>query len=64
MLPALSAGIPGGFDWNNWLGPLQERPYDPEIYSRRDPEGMENFQGVYSQAGCQRPPTDWTLPGR
>ncbi len=39
------AGIPEGFDWNNWLGPLTERPYNPNMYNRRNVNGWKTFRG-------------------
>lgn len=38
------AGIPEGFEWKKWLGPLIERPYNPEIYSRRNVDGWKTFR--------------------
>jgi predicted dehydrogenase len=56
IITGINTGIPEGFDWNSWLGPLQERPYNPEIYSRSNPEGWKTFReftaGRLSEAAC------------
>jgi len=35
--------IPSGLDWNEWIGPAPEHPYNSGIYSREQTNGWNNY---------------------
>ena len=50
--PKESPTIPANFDWNLWLGPIPERPYNP-IYAPQGWRGFRDFgTGALGDMGC------------
>lgn len=50
--PAPAAAPPAGFDWDQWLGPAPERPYDARIH--RNWHGWWDFSGGNSSDGIHQ----------
>jgi predicted dehydrogenase len=50
--PKESPPVPSTFDWNLWLGPIRERPYNP-IYAPMGWRGWRDFgTGALGDMGC------------
>ena len=50
--PKESPPVPATFDWNLWLGPIRERPYNP-IYAPQGWRGWRDFgTGALGDMGC------------
>lgn len=50
--PNESPPVPSTLDWNLWLGPIQERPYNP-IYAPKGWRGWRDFgTGALGDMGC------------
>jgi predicted dehydrogenase len=50
--PKESPPVPPTFDWNLWLGPIRERPYNP-IYAPKGWRGWRDFgTGALGDMGC------------
>ena len=50
--PKESPPVPSTFDWNLWLGPIRERPYNP-IYAPQGWRGWRDFgTGALGDMGC------------
>ena len=50
--PNESPPVPSTFDWNLWLGPIHERPYNP-IYAPKGWRGWRDFgTGALGDMGC------------
>jgi predicted dehydrogenase len=50
--PKDSPPVPSTFDWNLWLGPIRERPYNP-IYAPQGWRGWRDFgTGALGDMGC------------
>ncbi|NUQ66170.1 MAG: Gfo/Idh/MocA family oxidoreductase [Pirellulales bacterium] len=52
MRKAASGPPPAGFDWDQWLGPAPERPYDAQVH--RNWHGYWDFSGGNSSDGIHQ----------